>query len=75
MLPGIIVGPFVGALVDRWNRRTVMIVADGGIALATIALGLIYWGGHMQPWHVFALMFVRPWAAGSIGPPCRPVPR
>ena len=33
LLPNIVLGPFVGALVDRWNRRVVMIVADGFVAL------------------------------------------
>jgi DHA3 family macrolide efflux protein-like MFS transporter len=59
MAPSIIIGPFAGALVDRWNRRAVMMVADGGIALATVALAVIYMGGQMQPWHVYVLMFVR----------------
>jgi len=59
MLPEILIGPFAGALVDRWNRRLVMMVADGSIALATLALMLIYISGEMQPWHVYALMFVR----------------
>jgi DHA3 family macrolide efflux protein-like MFS transporter len=59
LLPGIVIGPFAGALVDRWNRRLVIMVADGTVALATLALALIYAGGHMQPWHVYILMFVR----------------
>ena len=42
ILPEVIIGPFAGALVDRLNRRVVMIIADGAIALATIALGLIF---------------------------------
>jgi DHA3 family macrolide efflux protein-like MFS transporter len=75
LLPGIIIGPFVGALVDRWNRRTVMIVADGGIALATVALALIYWGGHMQPWHVYVLMFVRAVGGGFHWPAMQPALR
>ena len=29
LLPQIVLGPFVGALVDRWNRRIIMMVADG----------------------------------------------
>jgi DHA3 family macrolide efflux protein-like MFS transporter len=59
MLPEILIGPFAGALVDRWNRRWVIMIADGSIALATLALMLIYLSGDMQPWHVYGLMFVR----------------
>ncbi len=33
LLPGVFLSPFAGALVDRWSRRLVMIVADGFIAL------------------------------------------
>lgn len=29
LLPQVLIGPFAGAFVDRWNRRVVMIVADG----------------------------------------------
>src|SRR5512137_606789 len=43
LLPQILLGPFVGALVDRWNRRLVMMVADGAIALATLVLAGLFW--------------------------------
>jgi DHA3 family macrolide efflux protein-like MFS transporter len=64
MLPGILVGPFAGALVDRWNRRVVMIVADGIIALATIGLAYIFYVGAIHTWHVYAIMLVRATAGG-----------
>ena len=64
MVPGIVVGPFSGALVDRWNRRLVMACADGVVALATVGLALIYAMGSMAPWHVYVLMFVRAAAGG-----------
>src|SRR5512137_1696216 len=59
ILPGVFLGPFAGALVDRWNRRLVMIVADTAIAVVTIFLALLFWMGVIQPWHVFVVLFLR----------------
>ena len=59
LLPQVILGPFAGALVDRWNRRVIMIVADSSIALATLLLFYLFASGQVQTWHVFALMAVR----------------
>jgi len=59
MLPQIVLGPFAGALVDRWNRRIIMIVADGGIALATVLLIYLFASGQVQIWHVYLIMMVR----------------
>jgi len=64
LLPQIIIAPFSGALVDRWDRRKTMIMADGAIALSTLALALINAGGNLQPWHVYLLMFVRSTGGG-----------
>jgi MFS transporter, DHA3 family, macrolide efflux protein len=59
MLPQIILGPVAGALVDRWNRRAVMIVADGLSALAVVVLAILFRSGQVQVWHVYLLMFLR----------------
>ncbi len=59
MLPQIILGPFVGALVDRWNRRLVMMVADGLIALATFVLAGLFWFDLVQVWHIYAILLLR----------------
>ncbi len=59
ILPEVLIGPFAGALVDRLNRRVVMIIADGAIALASVALGIIFWSGIVQPWHIYLIMFLR----------------
>src|SRR6266508_4419154 len=37
-IPGIIVAPFAGILVDRWNRRRIMILSDGLAALMTLIM-------------------------------------
>lgn len=59
VLPQVVIGPFAGALVDRWSRRLVMLAADGLIALTTLALIGLYAAGQMQVWHVYAVMFLR----------------
>jgi len=59
MLPHVLLGPFVGALVDRWNRRRVMMVADSLIALFSAGLAALAWLGRLDIWHVYVIMFVR----------------
>jgi DHA3 family macrolide efflux protein-like MFS transporter len=59
LLPQIFLGPFVGTLVDRWNRRIIMIVADASIALATALLILLFATGKVAVWHIYLLMFIR----------------
>ena len=59
LIPQVLLGPFAGTLVDRWNRRRVMIVADALIALVIVVLGFLYAWGVVDIWHVFASMFMR----------------
>jgi DHA3 family macrolide efflux protein-like MFS transporter len=59
MLPQIFLGPFAGAIVDRIDRKKVMIIADGSTALVTLGLVFIAWQGALQPWHIFVAMFLR----------------
>jgi DHA3 family macrolide efflux protein-like MFS transporter len=59
LLPQILLGPFVGALVDRWNRRIIMIVADTSIAVATGVLIVLFSTGLVQVWHVYVILLVR----------------
>jgi DHA3 family macrolide efflux protein-like MFS transporter len=59
LVPRVVLGPFVGTLVDRWNRRATMIVADAVAALAIVALAVLFATGKAQFWHLYILMFVR----------------
>ena len=58
-LPRVFVGPLAGTLVDRWNRRRVMLVADTVTALATAVLIYLVWAGNLQIWQNYLLMLVR----------------
>lgn len=46
MLPGALLAPFAGVYVDRWNRRTAMIVSDAGSGAATIVLAVLFLTGN-----------------------------
>lgn len=58
LLPGIFLGPIAGACVDRWNRRIVMIVADGMITVASLWLAYLFWLDAVQICHANIIMFV-----------------
>ena len=59
MLPAVILGPFIGALVDRWNRQRVLLVADSLIAAFSALLAILALLDVIQIWHIYVLMFVR----------------
>ncbi|HTE16965.1 MAG TPA: MFS transporter [Armatimonadota bacterium] len=58
ILPGILVSPVAGTLVDRWNRRTVMLLADSGSALSVLVLFLLHVTGRLELWHIYAAVAV-----------------
>ncbi|MGW8250875.1 MAG: MFS transporter, partial [Anaerolineales bacterium] len=64
LLPQVVLGPFIGTLVDRWNRRITMMVADSLIAATTLGLALLFWSGRVEIWHIYLLMFIRSTAGG-----------
>jgi DHA3 family macrolide efflux protein-like MFS transporter len=68
LLPPVLLGPLVGALVDRWRRRWIMVVADGAIALFTAALAILYWQGIVETWHIYVLLFLRALGGAFHGP-------
>jgi DHA3 family macrolide efflux protein-like MFS transporter len=67
LIPQVVLGPIVGTLVDRWNRRLIMILADSMIALATVGLVVLFAINIVEIWHIYALMFIRSVAGGFHG--------
>jgi MFS family permease len=60
-LPAVLMSPFAGTLVDRWDRRWAMIVSDSGAGLCTLAIALLVWSGRTEIWLIYLAL-----AAGSV---------
>lgn len=60
MLPMILLSPFAGTYVDRWNKKLLLIVPD--VVAAVVAAGLsivILMTGHASIWVVYLALFIR----------------
>jgi DHA3 family macrolide efflux protein-like MFS transporter len=68
ILPGVIAGPFIGSLVDRINRKRLIILADLGIALATVAIAVLFAMDIVEVWHIYVLMALRAIGGAFHGP-------
>lgn len=57
-LPRIVMSPFAGALVDRWDRRWAMILSDAGSGLGTIFIFILFLNDEATvPWLVAIAAF------------------
>ncbi|MFH2071296.1 MAG: MFS transporter [Actinomycetota bacterium] len=54
-LPATLLSPFAGALVDRWDRRLVMIGADMLAGAATVMIAVLHFSDALEIWHVYLL--------------------
>lgn len=58
-LPGILIAPLAGALVDRWNRRWMMILCELGAGLSTLLVALLLIAGQLELWQIYLIVAVR----------------
>lgn len=59
LLPQVILGPFAGVIIDRHKRKTVMIVADLGVAVSSLALGMSFFFGEPAMAFIYVILFLR----------------
>ena len=58
LLPMIVAGLYGGMLADHFDRRVVALVAASAGWLATLALAILAWTGHITEWWLYALSIV-----------------
>lgn len=63
-IPTFILSPFAGVWVDRYNRKHLIILADGMIALATLILAILFYLGYNSIWLLFVIAAIRAFGAG-----------
>ena len=56
-LPRIVLAPIAGSLADRWNRRKLMMLADSGDALVTLAAAGLLFTSQLEIWHIYLIAF------------------
>jgi DHA3 family macrolide efflux protein-like MFS transporter len=57
-LPGIVLSSLAGALVDRWDRRLVMIVSDAVAGLTTLLVALLLLCDRLELGHIYLAMAI-----------------
>ncbi len=57
-LPAVVLAPYAGVVVDRTDRRLVMLISDSAAAVATLSMGLLFFLGSLEFWQIiFAVAF------------------
>ena len=63
LVPIILLSPVAGVVVDRYNRRLVMMMADAFVALVTLLMAVLFMAGKLEIWLIYLLLVLR--ASGS----------
>jgi MFS transporter, DHA3 family, macrolide efflux protein len=53
--PSVLVAPFAGALVDRFDRKLVMVLSDLGSSFPALVMLVLHWAGALEVWHLYGL--------------------
>ncbi|NLX90916.1 MAG: MFS transporter [Firmicutes bacterium] len=64
LLPQVIISLWAGVWADRYNRKYLIMLADGFIALATMVLGIAFWTGYQKMELLLALSLIRSLGTG-----------
>jgi MFS family permease len=57
-LPKVIISPLAGVLVDRWNRRSVMIMSDLGTGIVTFVMLSLVWSDNLAVGYIYLALII-----------------
>jgi len=67
-LPILLFSSVAGALVDRWDRKWVMVVSEVASVVSMGSLGIVFFLGRLEIWHIYITVFVISTFAAFRGP-------
>lgn len=53
-IPSVLISPLAGVIVDRWNRKFLIMAGDAIAGLSSLTLLCLHLTGHLQIWHLYA---------------------
>jgi DHA3 family macrolide efflux protein-like MFS transporter len=53
LVPFLLLSPFAGVMVDRYNRKLMMMISDLTAVISTVGILIINSTGHLEMWHLF----------------------
>ncbi len=68
MIPTFLISPFGGVWADRFDRKKLIMLADSGIAFATLAVAVLFIAGYREYWLLFSVLIVRSLGQGVQSP-------
>lgn len=54
-LPYVLVSIFAGTFIDKWNKKTVMLISDAIAAICTVGVLILYQLSLLQVWHLYII--------------------
>lgn len=58
LVPFLLLSPFAGAMVDRYNRRLMMMISDLTAVTAAVGILILHLAGLLQIWHLYVAAMI-----------------
>lgn len=58
MIPNLLVSPFAGALVDRFNKKTILFISETVRTITILMIPVLSWFNIIELWHINLIAFI-----------------